>query len=445
MAQKNTELLAAMYQIADERGLDPEIVRKRLEDAFLTAYKKTINEEDERILKDDGTYEEPVSSYSVEIDDESGEIYVLADKKVVSVITDQNTQILESQAKLIDPRLREGDHIQIDVTPDNFGRIAAQAAYQRLMQGLRDAELETTISKYQDKVGKIITGVIQRRDMNFVRVEIDRAEAIMPISESIPNEFYRSSDRKRFLLVRLQNSATDKRMVLSRGSGDFLKALFENEVPEVATGSVEIVDIAREAGSRSKVAVRSTHDKVDAIGSCVGPRGTRIDSIMNEINPEKVDIILYDEDIKTYITNALSPAKIVGVKVNNEEQSAAVLVNEDMLSLAIGKDGQNVRLAAKLTGYKIDITSDSAEFETTKEAKKPTKKSKKADEASEIEVEKESKEFDIRELGFTARQMKLLEAAKVETKEDLEKVAKGEVEVDGFSKRDIAKAEQVLK
>lgn len=444
MAQKNTELLAAMYQIADERGLDPEIVRKRLEDAFLTAYKKTINEEDERILKDDGTYEEPVSSYSVEIDDESGEIYVLADKKVVSVITDQNTQILESQAKLIDPRLREGDHIQIDVTPDNFGRIAAQAAYQRLMQGLRDAELETTISKYQDKVGKIITGVIQRRDMNFVRVEIDRAEAIMPISESIPNEFYRSSDRKRFLLVRLQNSATDKRMVLSRGSGDFLKALFENEVPEVATGSVEIVDIAREAGSRSKVAVRSTHDKVDAIGSCVGPRGTRIDSIMNEINPEKVDIILYDEDIKTYITNALSPAKVVGVKVNNEEQSAAVLVNEDMLSLAIGKDGQNVRLAAKLTGYKIDITADSGEFESAKEAKKTTKKSKKAEESTNVELRKEPKEFDIKELGFTARQMKLLEAAKIETKEDLEKVAKGEVEVEGFSKRDVVKAEQVL-
>lgn len=449
MAKNNTEILAAMYQIADERGLDPEAVRKQLENAFLTAYKKTINEEEKPVLAVEGEQaEEQASAYSVEIDDETGEIYVLADKKVVSVITDQSTQILESQAKLIDSRLRVGDHIQIDVTPENFGRIAAQAAYQRLMQGLRDAELENITAKYIDKVGKIITGVIQRKDMNFVRVEIDRAEAIMPLSEMIPGEFYRSSDRMRFLLVRLQNSATDKRMVLSRGSGDFLKALFEMEVPEVATGSVEITNIAREAGSRSKVAVRSMHDKVDAIGSCVGPRGTRIDSIMNEINPEKVDIILYDADLRTFIINSLSPAKVLDVKVNEEEKTAQVLVAEDMLSLAIGKDGQNVRLAAKLTGFKIDITADKDQFDTNESNADKASSQNNSEESKDAEVQnevsEETTEFSLKALGFTARQIKLLEAAKVETKEDLEKVAKGEVEVEGFTKKDIAKVEGLV-
>jgi transcription termination/antitermination protein NusA len=458
MAQKNTELLSAIYQIADERGLDQDLVQQQVEKAFITAYRKMTKGEDD--ANQSPSYmalspeekakieEEENASLSVDIDNETGEIYVLADKKVVSVITDPNTQILESQAKLIDSRLREGDHIQIDVTPDNFGRIAAQAAYQRLMQGLRDAELETTMSKYIDKVGKIITGVIQRKDMNFVRVEVDRAEALMPISEVIPGEFYKSSERMRFLLVRLQNSVTDKRMVLSRGSGDFLKALFEVEVPEIATGSVEIMNIAREAGSRSKVAVQSLHDKVDAIGACVGPRGTRIDSIMNEVSPEKVDIILYDKTPRNYVINALSPAKVANVKINEEEQTALVLVVEDMLSLAIGKDGQNVRLAAKLTGYKIDITSDKSEFDDTNE--EGTANQVESAESNEVINDtqeansSENNEFNLENLGLTERQLKLLTAANISAKEDLEKVAKGEVEVEGFTKRDIAKLEQIL-
>ncbi len=378
----NNDFISALYQIAEERGLGQEAVLDQIKKAYLTAYKKMVKEE---------ATDEEMQSMDVDIDLETGEIYVLADKKVVSVITDQKTQILESQAKLIDPRLREGDHIQIDVTPENFGRIAAQAALQRLMQGLKDAEHDTMIAKYQDKVGKIVSGIIQRKDPNYVRVEVDRAEAILPNSEQIPGEFYRSSDRKRFLLERLSNTATDKRMVLSRASNDFLKALFEVEVPEVATGSVEVMNIAREAGSRSKVAVTSKHEKVDAIGSCVGPRGTRIDSIMNEINPEKVDIILWDGDIRNYIINALSPAKVADISVDTKETYAKVLVNDDMLSLAIGKDGQNVRLAAKLTGYKIDITSDKDLFD--KEGKISESK-----EAAEGEVESFDASPDIEEL-----------------------------------------------
>lgn len=430
MAQNNTELIAAIYQIAEERGLDQEMVLDQIKKSYLTAYRKMIKEDADTAELDD-----EASGLSVDIDTNTGEIFVLADKKVVSKITDPITQILESQAKLIDSRLREGDHIQIDVTPDNFGRIAAQAAYQRLMQGLRDAELETTMSKYQDKVGKIISGVIQRKDANYVRVEVDRAEAVMPIQETIPGEFYRSSDRKRFLLVRLQNSATDKRMVLSRGSADFLKALFEVEVPEIATESVEIVDIAREAGSRSKVAVQSNNEKVDAIGSCVGPRGTRIDSIMNEITPEKVDIILYNPDIRTFIINALSPAKIADIKINEEEKAAIVLVDEDMLSLAIGKEGQNVRLAAKLTGYKIDITANKEEFEGN---------TPEAEEGEVKDTSTEPKEWSLENAGFTERQIEKLNAANVLTKEDLEKVNSGEIEVEGFTKRDLDKVAKIL-
>jgi N utilization substance protein A len=275
--------------------------------------------------------------------------------------------------------------------------------------------------------------------MNFVRVEVDRAEAIMPVSESIPNEFYRSSDRKRFLLVRLQNSASDKRMVLSRGSGDFLKALFELEVPEIATGSVEIMGIAREAGSRSKIAVQSTHEKVDAIGSCVGPRGTRIDSIMNEINPEKVDIILYDNDIKNFIVNSLSPAKVMGLKVNTEEESAIVLVAEDMLSLAIGKDGQNVRLAAKLTGYKIDITADPAELESFKESTKEKKVTKSDNLAKNAEID-----FNIGNLDLTKRQKTILAENNIHTKEQLEDLISGKNEIKQLTKRDLAKLEQLI-
>jgi transcription termination/antitermination protein NusA len=441
MATKNTnnDFIAAIYQIAEERGIAQEAVLDQVKKAYLTAYKKMVKEETnpgEELNEE----EDDSTALDVDIDADSGEIVVLADKKVVGLITDQRTQILESQAKMIDPRLREGDHIQIDVTPENFGRIAAQAALQRLMQGLRDAEFDTMVEKYRDKVGKIISGIIQRKDPNYVRVEIERAEAVMPNQEQIPGEYYRSSERKRFLLQRLSNTATDKRMVLSRASGDFLKALFEVEVPEVATGSVEIVNVAREAGSRSKVAVHSLHEKVDAIGSCVGPRGTRIDSIMTEINPEKVDIILWDAEIERYVINALSPAKVVDVKIDTEEGYAKVLVNEDVLSLAIGKDGQNVRLAAKLTGYKIDITASKEQFE--KEGRlNDVRNFEKVEPLAEIdtvtEPEVKAPSFDALEL--TDRQKKLLSEAAITSIDQLKEVAAGELEVAGFTKRDVEK------
>lgn len=438
----NSDFIAAIYQIADDNDLPQETVLDVIKKAILTAYKKVVKDEVE--LDDDA-----LASYSVDIDNETGEFIVLADKKVVSVVTDPTTQILESQAKLIDPRLREDDHIQIDVTPENFGRIAAQAAKQRITQGLRDAVREAMIEKYQDKVGKIISGIVQRKDPNYVRVEVDRAEAIMPNEEQIPGEFYRSAERRRFLLLKLYNSVTDRRMVLSRASADFLRALFEVEVPEVATGSVEILDIAREAGSRSKVAVRSKHEKVDAIGSCVGPRGTRIDSIMNEVNPEKVDIILWDKDTRTYIINALSPAKVVDIKVNKETQHAKVLVAEDMLSLAIGKDGQNVRLAAKLTGYKIDITGNKEDFdvkeETVVETPAVSNDIMETLEKDDVTAGNTSVAVAVQDLpGLTERQKKLLQENHIDTVSELQEVANGTREIKGFTKKDIEKMNKLV-
>lgn len=373
------DFLAAIYQIAEERGLDVGSVLEQVKNAYLTAYKRWLKENEGVEL----TAEE-LKTYTVEIDQESGEISILANREVVDLVSNPNTQISEAQAKLIDKKLRTGDTIMIDVTPDNFGRIAAKAAFQRLLQGLRDAELNVSLSKFVDRVGKIVVGVIQRKDSRYVRVEVDKVEAIMPIYEAIPGENYRSSERKKFLLVKLQNSENDKRMVLSRASEDFIKAIFEMEVPEVANGSVEIVSIAREPGSRTKIAVRSKNEKIDAIGACVGPKGTRIDSIMNEVNPEKIDIIQYSDDPATYIANALSPARIMNIRMAKKSKAAVVLVSDDMFSLAIGKDGQNVRLAVKLTGYKIDITNNKEEFENFK-FKKIIKKSKKNRENSSDE------------------------------------------------------------
>jgi N utilization substance protein A len=447
MSAANNDFISALYQIADDTGLEQDKVMGVVKKAILTAYKKVQKEE---FQEDDD-----LSSYDVDIDSDTAEFIILADKKVVSLVTDPKTQILESQAKLIDPRLREGDHIQIDVTPDNFGRIAAQAAKQRILQGLRDAERDAIVERYEDKVGKIISGIIQRKDPNYVRVEIERAEAVLPNQEQIPGEYYKSAERKRFLLLRLSNTVTDKRMVLSRASTDFLKALFELEVPEIATGNVEIANIAREPGSRSKVAVRSKHDKVDAIGSCVGPRGTRIDSIMNEIVPEKVDIILWDENISTFIVNALSPAKVADIKLNKKESHAKVLVEEDALSLAIGKDGQNVRLAAKLTGYRIDITADKEEFnkkeeeavvveestvETTETEEKPKKKSVK----KKAEITSSETNTDISTLDLTDRQKKLLAENSLSSMDDLKKIASGEVVIEGFTKRDLEKVSKLI-
>ena len=281
---------------------------------------------------------------------------------------------------MISPNIEVGDSIQIEMPSEDFGRIAAQTAKQVILQKIRESEKEAVISEYSDKVGEIFTALMQRMQKGQVVFEVGKATAYMPQEEQISNEFYRLGDRYKVLL----KDIVDSQMVVSRSDPNFLIGLFKLEVPEIESGVLEVKGVAREAGSRSKMAVVSHQDGVDAIGSCVGQRGVRIANVMNELGEEKIDIIEWDEDIEKFIANSLSPAKIDDVKV--EGDTATVTVPNDQLSLAIGREGQNVRLAWKLTGYKIDILpADPDAIEKEEEVEKVEEEVK--EEVVEEEVE----------------------------------------------------------
>ncbi len=337
-----SEFIAAINQIAAERGIDKEEIFVALEEAILVAYKKEkygleVPEEDQ------------LSNWSVELNRESGEFKLIASKEVVKKVKNSEKEISLSEAEMISPSVEVGDSIQIEMPSEDFGRIAAQTAKQVILQKIRESEKEAVISEYSDKIGEIYTALMQRMQRGQVIFEVGKATAYMPQEEQISNEFYRLGDRYKVLL----KDIVDSQMVVSRADPNFLIGLFKLEVPEIESGVLEIKAIAREAGSRSKMAVVSHQDGVDAIGSCVGQRGVRIANVMNELGEEKIDIIEWDEDPEKFIANSLSPAKIEDVKI--VEDTATVIVPNDQLSLAIGREGQNVRLAWKLTGYKIDI------------------------------------------------------------------------------------------
>jgi len=337
-----SEFIAAINQIAAERGIDKEEIFVALEEAILVAYKKEkygleVPEEDE------------LSNWSVELNRESGEFKLIASKEVVKKVKNSEKEISLSEAEMISPSVEVGDSIQIEMPSEDFGRIAAQTAKQVILQKIRESEKEAVISEYSDKIGEIYTALMQRMQRGQVIFEVGKATAYMPQEEQISNEFYRLGDRYKVLL----KDIVDSLMVVSRADPAFLIGLFKLEVPEIESGVLEIKAIAREAGSRSKMAVVSHQDGVDPIGSCVGQRGVRIANVMNELGEEKIDIIEWDEDPEKFIANSLSPAKIEDVKI--VEDTATVIVPNDQLSLAIGREGQNVRLAWKLTGYKIDI------------------------------------------------------------------------------------------
>lgn len=337
-----SEFIAAINQIAAERGIDKEEIFVALEEAILVAYKKEkygleVPEEDK------------LSNWSVELNRESGEFKLIASKEVVKKVKNSEKEISLSEAEMISPSVEVGDSIQIEMPSEDFGRIAAQTAKQVILQKIRESEKEAVISEYSDKIGEIYTALMQRMQRGQVIFEVGKATAYMPQEEQISNEFYRLGDRYKVLL----KDIVDSQMVVSRADPNFLIGLFKLEVPEIESGVLEIKAIAREAGSRSKMAVVSHQDGVDPIGSCVGQRGVRIANVMNELGEEKIDIIEWDEDPEKFIANSLSPAKIEDVKI--VEDTATVIVPNDQLSLAIGREGQNVRLAWKLTGYKIDI------------------------------------------------------------------------------------------
>jgi N utilization substance protein A len=341
----NSDFLEALADIEKEKGIDKEILLEAIEAALISAYRRN--------------YGGSASNVRVQIDRLTGEVRVYSRKNVVENVVDENTQISFAQAKQIDPRYEINDIVENEVTPKEFGRIAAQTAKQVVVQRIREAERGILYEEFADREGDILTGIVQRQEMKNVIIDLGKAEGILAPSEQMPNETYRQNDRIKVYIVQVNKTTKGPQIILSRTHPGLLKRLFELEVPEIHDGIVEIKGIAREAGSRSKIAVTSSDENVDAVGSCVGPKGMRVQATVNELKGEKIDIVKYDPNLSQYIANALSPAKVLSVQINEEAKVARVVVPDRQLSLAIGKEGQNARLAAKLTGWKIDIKSES--------------------------------------------------------------------------------------
>ena len=345
----NNELLAVFEYMERERKLDRETLAQLVESSLQVAGRKSIGR---------------VRDLRVAIDRKTLEIKAFASIQVVDFVRNRAEEISldEAQAKYPGKNYKLGDLIEIEVTPRNFGRIAAQTAKQAIIQKLRMAEKDKVYAAYKDHVGAIVTGTVRRFDRSDVFVDLGDAEGVMPGKERVPSEEYQIGDRIRFLLLNLDAQAAGTQLTLSRANPDFIKKLFELEVSEIADGTVEIKGIAREAGFRTKIAVHSNDEKVDPVGACVGLRGQRVKNIVRELSGEKVDIVKWSTDIKTFVTNSLAPAKLLRLEVDELENAVKVIVEADQLSLAIGKKGQNARLTAKLTGWKVDIQKDEGDI-----------------------------------------------------------------------------------
>jgi len=342
-----TALIEATEQLEREKGIPKEVVIKSLCDAMVTAYKKHIRAHE-------------ITNIVAHVDEASGEIGVFRVKTVVEEVEDELSEITLKDAKKIDPDVELEGTVEIEVTPADFGRIAAQSAKQVIVQRIREAERKLILDEFTDRKGSLVTGIIQRIEQRNVMVNIGRTEAVLPYREQIPGEYYRVNDRIRVYVLDVRETTRLPQVIVSQVHPRIVQELFELEVPEIEDGIVEIKSISREAGYRTKIAVTSSDPEVDPVGACIGPRGSRIQTIVNELKNEKIDIIRYSEDPVEYIINALSPARIVNVDIieNTETNKVAVVVvPDDQLSLAIGKEGQNVRLAHRLTGWKIDIKS----------------------------------------------------------------------------------------
>ena len=338
----NEELLSALTDLCKEKGIDKDTILDALEAALIAAYKRNFLS---------------AQNVCVELDRETGKIAVYAQKTVVENIEDPQLEISLIDAKKISKKYEAGDIVNIEVTPKNFGRIAAMTAKQVVTQRIREAERGILYSEYTRKENEIVSGKIERIERGNIYVDIGKVEAVMPISEQVQDEYYEVGRMIKCYVSEVRNGTKSTQIILSRSHPGLVKKLFFQEVPEIQDGIVEIKSISREAGSRSKIAVYSQDPDVDAQGACIGPRGGRVQAIGEELNYEKIDIVNWSEDPVEYISAALSPSKVLTVEINEEEKSAKVTVPEHQLSLAIGKSGQNVRLAARLTGWKIDISA----------------------------------------------------------------------------------------
>lgn len=338
----NEDFMLALEELEKEKNIDKEIILDALEKALVKSYQKNYDN---------------AENVDVVIDKETGNIEVFALKDVVENVDNRVNEISLKDAKEIDKNLEIGDVVRIKIAPKNFGRVAAQTARNIVIQKIRDAQRDSVYGEYVDRENEMITGTIQREDKFNVYVNLDKIEGVVPVKEQVAGEKYIANERMKFLIKDVRSSSKEPQIILSRASENLVTRLFELEVPEITDGIIEIYSIAREAGSRTKIAVFSNDDGIDAVGACIGYKGIRVNSIVEELQNEKIDIINYDKDIKKFISNALSPADIVEVLVNENKKQSLVVVNEYQLSLAIGKEGQNARLAARLTGWKIDIKS----------------------------------------------------------------------------------------
>lgn len=340
----NGEFLIAIEQIAKEKGIKKDILIEAIDAALVTAYKKNY-----------GTSQ----NVKVSIDKETGEVEVFALKTVAENVVDELMEISIEDARKLNKKYIKGDIVEIKVTPKNFGRIAAQTAKQVVVQRIREAERSIIYEEFINKEDEIVNGLVQRKEKNNVFIDLGKTEAILGPNEQTPGELYNVSDRLKTYVVEVRKTTKGPQVILSRTHPGLVKRLFELEVPEIKDGIVEIKNIAREAGSRTKIAVYSHDENVDAVGACVGQRGQRVQVIVDELRGEKIDIIEWNSEAAIFVASALSPAKVINVRINKEENTANAIVSDSQLSLAIGKEGQNARLAAKLTGWKIDIKSES--------------------------------------------------------------------------------------
>ncbi len=340
----NKELEIALETLEKERGIKKEYLIEQIEAALITAYKNNYKDSE---------------NVKVVVDTVSGETHIYSVKEVVEQIENPVLQISKEDAAKISKKLEIGDTVDIELNPRNFGRIAAQTAKQVIIQKLREAERDIVFGEFNERKGEIVSGLVQKADTGVVILDLGKLEGIMPAKEQIPVEKYKVNDKVKAYVVDVVRGAKGApQVIVSRTSGEFVKKLFELEIPEIYEGLIEVKSVSRDPGNRCKVAVHAQNENIDPVGSCVGQKGVRIQNIINELSGEKIDVIEWNEDPAIFISSALLPAKVMAVDINEEEKSARVIVPDDQLSLAIGKSGQNARLAARLTGWKIDIKSE---------------------------------------------------------------------------------------
>jgi len=339
------DIIRALGELEKEKGISPDVVIEAIKAALESGYKKNFGK---------------ANNFSIEIDEVSGDFKLYADKTVVEIVEDSQQEISLAEARQIRLGYEIGDIIKIEIQPKkDFGRIAAQTARQVILQKIREAERNSIFNEYEGRESDLIDGVVQRVTKGSIYLDMGKIEGVITQSEQIPGEEFEQGDRLKAVILEVKNSSKGASVLLSRTHPNLIKRLFELEVPEIHDGVLEIYSISREAGSRTKIAIHSHDPNVDPVGSCVGNKGMRVKSIIDEINGEKIDIVIYNKDPEIFIANSLGPAKITSVSANEQEKTATTVVPDNQLSLAIGKEGQNARLAAKLTGWRIDIISES--------------------------------------------------------------------------------------